>query len=359
MEDRLSELRKKIDNIDKKVIELLNERARAAIEIGRLKNTSGSQFYAPDREKRIYENIRRLNKGPLPNSVLFAIYRELMSGCLSLEAPLKVAYLGPKGSFSHMAAVGKFGSSVEYVGLDDIRSVFVEVAQRHCDLGVVPIENSIAGIIIDTIDAFQELDVKICAELILPVHHHLLSKTTFDKVKVIYSKPEVFSQCKGWIREHTRNIDIVPVPSSSKAAEIVSERDDAAAIASELAAKIYNLNIICRNIEDNPNNSTRFLVISKQPAKRTGEDKTAIMFITVHRAGALADVLDVFRQYKVNLTSIDSRPSRRGRWEYYFFVELEGHMDDENVKKALEEAAGHCLELIVLGSYPRAKEVAE
>ncbi len=358
-EERLQELRKKIDQIDKQVINLLNERARAAIEIGRLKNTTGMSFYAPDREKKIYDNIHNLNRGPLPDKVFFAIYRELMSGCLSLEKPLQISYLGPEGSFSHLAAVKKFGSAVKYIPLEDIRSVFIEVAQGHCDLGVVPIENSIAGTIIDTLDAFQELNVKICAELILPIHHHLLAKSTLEEVKVIYSKPEVFNQCRNWIRDHTRNIDIIPVPSTSRAAELVQNEPTSAAIASELSAKIYNLNIICKNIEDNPNNSTRFLVISKQSANRTGQDKTAITFITVHRAGALADVLDVFRQYGVNLTSIDSRPSRKGNWEYYFFIETEGHIEDENVSSAVEEAKKHCLELTVLGSFPRATEPLE
>ncbi len=353
---KLDKLRQQIDEIDKQVIDLLNTRAKAAIEIGKLKNNSGASIYAPHREKQVLERIHKLNKGPLPDKVFKAIYREIMSGCISLEKPVTVAYLGPQGSFSHLAAIKKFGSSVNYTDVAYIREVFVEVAQGHCDLGVVPAENSIGGVIIDTLDAFQDLNVKICAEMLLPIHHNLLANCPMDKIERIYSKPEVFGQCRIWLAEHLPGIDIQPVSSTSRAAERASQEKHSAAIGSKLAAELYNLNIVCKNIEDDPNNSTRFIVISKEPAKQTGNDKTSIMFITAHKAGALADVLDVFRQYKINLTSIDSRPSRKKSWEYYFFIDTEGHYDNENMQQAIAEASKHCLQLTVLGSYPKATE---
>ncbi|NLX05081.1 MAG: prephenate dehydratase [Phycisphaerae bacterium] len=355
-EDRLAALRRQIDELDEQLVELLNRRAQVVVEVGALKRTSSISYYAPDREKAVLDRIMALNKGPLPSKVLVAIWREMMSGSLLLEKPLQVGYLGPEGSYSHLAATGKFGVSVDYVPFPDIRSIFIEVSRRHCDLGVVPVENSVGGTVIDTLDAFVELQVKICAETIVPIHHNLLANCPMEQVKIIYSKPEVFAQCRNWLATQMREVQTMPVASSSRAAELAAKQPEAAAIGSALAAELYDLKIVCENIEDNPNNCTRFFVISPESAKRTGRDKTAIMFITADKPGALAGVLEVFRQYGLNLTSITSRPSRKQTWEYYFFVDAEGHQEDTNVSAAIRAAKEHCLQLLVLGSFPRAPE---
>ncbi len=355
----LSDLRRQIDDLDEQIIQLINRRAEVAIEVGQIKNRSGQAYYAPDREKQVFDHIRAVNKGPLPDKVVLAIYRELISGCLALEKPLKIGFLGPEGSYSHIAATRRFGTAVDYAPLSDIRSVFLEVARGQCNLGVVPVENSLGGSVIDTLDAFVELDVKICGELILSIHHNLLANCPLEAIRIIYSKPEVFSQCRDWLAAHARDIQVIPVASTSKAAELAAQQPEAAAIGSKLAADLYKLGVICENIEDNPNNFTRFLILSRKMANKTGQDKTAILFATAHRSGALAEVLDVFRKYKVNLTNIDTRPSGRQTWEYYFFVDTEGHHEDPDMQAAIAEARQHCLLLSVLGSFPKASEPIE
>jgi len=357
--DQLNELRKQIDQLDEQIVNLLNRRAEVVVRVGQFKQNKGVSIYAPDREKRVLDRVKTLNRGPLPDKVLVAIYRELMSGSLLLEKPLRIGYLGPDGSFSHMAATAKFGASVEYVPVTDIRTVFVEVSRRHCDLGVVPVENSLGGTVIDTLDAFLDLHVKICAEMIVRVHHNLLSNCPLEQIKIIYSKPEVFAQCRNWLASQMKEVETMAVASTSRAAELAAGQHDAAAIGCKLAAELYSLQVVCEHIEDDPNNHTRFFVISTESAKRTGQDKTAIMFATAHKAGALADVLDVFRKYGVNLTSITSRPSRKQTWEYYFFIDAEGHHADVQMIEALKEAKEHCLQLSVLGSFPKASEPLE
>jgi len=353
----LEELRNRIDELDHQLVKLLNERARVVVEIGKLKNKTGGQVYAPDREKEVLAKIAEANKGPLPDKCLVAIWRELMSGSFVLEKPLRIAYLGPGGSFSHTAAMLKFGQSVEYEPLADIVSIFDEVSKGHCDLGVAPIENTTGGGVIETLDALIESDVKICAEVLMAIHHSLLANCSMEEIDKIYSKPEVFAQCRNWLSATFKEAQTVPVASTAKAAQMAAEESNAAAIGSRVAAELYGLKIVCENIEDIANNITRFLVISREDAKPTGEDKTAILFSTAHKAGALADVLDVFKQYDVNLTNIESRPSKKRQWEYYFFVDFIGHKTDEQVQKGLQEARKHCLQLSILGSFPRAIEL--
>jgi chorismate mutase / prephenate dehydratase len=355
----LSQLRRAIDELDEQIVRLLNQRAEVAVRIGKMKKQANQAVYAPDREKKVLDHVRAINQGPLPDKVLTGIYRELMSGCIALEKPLRIGFLGPEGSFSHLAAARKFGAAVEFVPLADIRSVFVEVAGGHCHLGVVPVENSVGGAVIDTLDAFLELDIRICAEMVFRVHHNLLANCPMDQVRVVYSKPEVFAQCRNWLSTELKGVDTTAVASTSRAAELAAQEPGAAAIGSKMAADLYKLRVVCENIEDNPNNFTRFFILSQYMAKPTGQDKTAILFATVHRSGALADVLDVFRKYGVNLTNIDTRPSGRQTWEYYFFVDTEGHFEDPAVKAAIEEARGHCLELTVLGSFAKAAEPVE
>jgi chorismate mutase/prephenate dehydratase len=353
----LDELRKKIDEIDKQLVELLNERARVVIEIGRIKSKSGKPIYAPDREKEVFERIVKTNKGPLPDRCLTAIWRELMSGSFVLERPLRIAYLGPEGSFSHTAAMLKFGQSVDYESLTDIRSIFDEVSKGRCDLGLVPIENTLGGGVVETLDALVESDVKVCSEVLMAVHHNLLANCPLEEIEKIYSKPEVFTQCRNWLSATFKDAQTIPVASTAKAAQMAAEEPKAAAIGSAIAAEIYGLRSICESIEDVANNVTRFFVVAREDARPTGEDKTAVLFSTAHKAGALADVLDVFKAYDVNLTNIESRPSRKRQWEYYFFVDFLGHHSEEKVKKAMDEARKHCLQLSILGSFPRATEV--
>ena len=357
--DNLEELRAKIDQIDQQLVQLLNERANVVTKVGDLKRNSkdAPPIYAPDRERAVLDKIKAHNTGPLPDRCLVAIYRELMSGSFFLERSLRIAYLGPEGSFSNTAAMLKFGQSVEYEPQADIKGVFDEINRQHCDLGIVPVENTIAGGIIETLDLLMESIVLICAEVLLAIHHNLLAKCKMDEIKKIYSKPEVFNQCRNWLASTMPHVDIIQAASTAQAAQRVMNEPNSAAIGSELAAELYGLTVVCQNIEDDPNNMTRFFVIGRESARPTGDDKTAMIFSTPNRAGALVDVLQAFRDYGVNLTDIESRPSRKREQEYYFFADCEGHLSDDKVKKAIAGVRKHCLKLNVLGSFPRATEI--
>ncbi|MHC4123601.1 MAG: prephenate dehydratase [Planctomycetota bacterium] len=355
--DSLEQLRNRISEIDTELVKLLNQRAEVVVQIGHLKSKTGGQIYAPDREKEVLDKIKAANKGPLPDKSLVAIWRELMSGSFHLERPLRIGYLGPQGSFSHTAVMLKFGQSVEYESLADIRSIFDEVSRGHCDLGLVPIENTTGGGVVETLDSFVDSSVKICNEVLMTIRHSLLANCSLEEVEKIYSKPEIFAQCRNWLSATFKEAKTIPVASSAKAAQMAADEPNTAAIGSVVAAELYGLKVVCENVEDVANNITRFLVISSQDARPTGEDKTAILFSTAHKAGALADVLDVLKQYNINLTNIESRPSRKREWEYYFFMDFLGHRTDENVQKGIEEARKHCLQLSILGSFPQAKEL--
>ncbi|MGD2108055.1 MAG: prephenate dehydratase [Phycisphaerae bacterium] len=356
-QDRLTELRERIDRIDEEVVRLVNDRASVAAEIARLKHDAGDTTYTPAREREVLDKVVAQNEGPLADRTLQAIYRELMSGSFPLVRPPRIGYLGPPGSYSHLAATRKFGASAEYEPLKLIATVFDEIEREHVDLGVVPIENSAAGGVIDTLNVLARTDVRICAEVYLPVQHHLLANCSLEKVKRVYSKPEVFAQCQKWLSETGLISETVTVSSSSKAAELAAAEQGAAAVASELAGKIYGLHEICNRIEDDPNNVTRFLVIGRKHARPTGNDKTALMFEAADRPGALVDVLDVFRQAGINMTFIESRPSPTRKFEYSFFVDIEGHLETPQIADVIEAARAHCSSLRVLGSFPHADEV--
>ena len=353
----LEELRNRIDELDYQLVKLLNERARVVVEIGKFKNKTDKPVYSPDREKDVLARIIETNEGPLPDKCLVAIWRELMSGSFVLERPLRIAYLGPGGSFSHTAAMLKFGQSVEYESLTDITSIFEEVSKGHCDLGLAPVENTMGGGVIETLDALIDSNVKVCAEVLMAIHHNLLGNCTLQEIEKIYSKPEVFAQCRNWLSATFKDAQTIPVASTARAAQLAAEEPRAAAIGSSIAAELYGLRIVCENIEDTANNVTRFLIISKEDARPTGEDKTAILFSTAHKAGALADVLDVFKRYGINMTNIESRPSRKRQWEYYFFVDFLGHRTEKHILEGMEESRKHCLQLSILGSFPRATEL--
>lgn len=353
-EKELKALREKIDDVDDKIIKMLNERAKLVLEIAKVKNEHNVQAYSPDREKQVYDRVVERNEGPLPDKCLKAVYRELMSGSLSLERPLKVCYLGPPGTFTHLAAETKFGSSVDYVAAKGISSVFAEVRSGSADYGVVPVENSTEGGVTQTLDMFMEYDLKICAELVLEIHHHMMTNCDPDNIEIIYSHPQVFTQCRKWIASHYPSVKLADAASTSAAAQRCLTEPSTAAIASDEAAKLYGLKIIASGVEDRPQNATRFLMISPEYAKPTGNDKTSVMFQIKDEIGALFNMLVPFKENGVSLTRIESRPSPQKTWDYYFFVDLLGHCEDNNVKSALEDLSNKCRYLQVLGSYPSA-----
>ncbi len=357
--DALQPLRAKIDEIDQQIVRLLNERANVVIEVGKVKNNADAPIYVPHRERLVIDRVMAANEGPLPDPTLEAIYREIISGSIALERPLRVGFLGPAGSFSQVAAKRYFGASVEYIAEETIPQVFQAVERQAIDVGLVPIENSTGGGVTETLDTFLQSSVKVCAEVLIRIHHNLLSQHEASDVKRIYSRPEVFEQCRKWLADHLRHAERLPMASSAKAAERAANESGAAAIGSSLAAEAYALPVQYPNIEDNPNNVTRFFVIGRLDAQPTGNDKTAIMFTTAHKPGALAEVLDVFSRHEVNLTHIDKRPSQRVNWEYFFFVDCEGHIHQANMQAALDEARNHCLHLTVLGSFPKARNPLE
>ncbi|MGP1308797.1 MAG: chorismate mutase [Phycisphaerales bacterium] len=359
----LEALRRRIDEVDAHLIRLLNERASIVVEVGALKRDTGTPIYAPHRESAVLKKVLGMNPGPLPARTVEAIYRELMSGSFMLERPLRIAYLGPAGSYSHQAATAHFGSSVEHAETVDIAGVFGEVARGHADYALVPIENTVGGGIVETLDAFRDGkpgDVTVYAEALLRVRHNLLAGSPAAHVRTIYSKPEVFAQCKNWLSRTLPKAELVPSASSSKAVQTARELLDAdpdcgaAAIASRLAGQLHGLQPLYESIEDDPNNITRFLVLSKHGAQPSGDDKTSVIFQTADKPGALAHVLADFERAGVNLTHIDRRPSARENWTHVFYVEAQGHAKDASLARALDAAAAHCIEFRVLGSYPRA-----
>lgn len=348
----IEQLRKNIDAIDKQVVSWLNKRAEISRKIGKEKLKHKKGIYAPDREKEVLDRIKTLNKGPMSYEAFEAIYREIMSSSLSLEKPLEIGYMGPQASFSNLAALRKFGSQVNYVPCDDIAQVFHRVETGECDYGVVPIENSIEGAVTHTFDLLVDSDLKICSQVLLEIEHNLLSNAPMEKIKIVYSNPQVFGQCRDWLHSHLPKADWVEVSSTTRAAQIVAKKKNAGCIASTLAAKVYNLKVIKKNIEDSSHNITRFLVIAKTDVPQTGKDRTSILFSVKDRVGALQEMLAPFRRNNINLTKIESRPSKKKAWDYYFFVDFQGHRLDSKVSKALGQLEGKCNYLKILGSYP-------
>ena len=350
---QLKQLRSTIDKLDLQILKLVNERASLAAEIGKVKTDHGGEIFSPAREEEVYQNLLENNKGPLDQATIRAIYREIMSGARALQKILKVAYLGPDYSFSHLAALERFGQAVEFMKVASIAAVFEEVNRGHADFGVVPLENSTDGRVADTLDMFIRLpQIKISAEVRLRIHHNLLANCEQQAIRRIYSKPQALSQCRNWLSKNVPHASIHDVASTAVAADLAVKEPGAAAVASRQAAVKYGLRILFPDIEDYPNNETRFAVIGHQEAGRTGHDKTAVMFRIAHSPGSLVSVLDVFKQNKLNLTWIESFPARQGKPEYLFFVDFEGHTEDPKVKRALGQLQEHCEQLSVLGSFP-------
>jgi chorismate mutase/prephenate dehydratase len=351
----LERLRKRIDALDEQLVGILNDRTALALEIGKIKQASGGEIYVPAREKAVLDRVVNLSAGPLGADSIQAIYREIMSAALALECGIKVAYLGPPATFTHQAATMKFGRSVDYVSCETIGDVFVAVEKRLAHYGVVPIENSTDGAVTHTLDQFVDSSLKICAEVYLPVSQNLMAIGSRDQIRRIYSKAEVFGQCRRWLHQHMPGIEQLPASSTAKAAEMASKDATCGALASKLAASMYGLSILAHDVEDVVGNTTRFLVIGKACGTRTTSDKTSIVFAVKHKVGALHDALGAFKRNKLNMSKIESRPSRTKAWEYHFFVDVDGHQDDLRVKRALKALSAHCNSMTVLGSYPKSQ----
>jgi len=349
----LKEHRNRIDQIDRQIVDLINERAREVIEIGKIKHRSNAQIFSPMREREVYEKITSLSKGPVPDHILRAIYREIMSGSIALEKKLTIAYLGPAATFTHQAAMAKFGSSLDYVPAMTIGEVFYKVESGRAEYGVVPIENSTEGAVNHTLDMFFESKLKIYSEILLEISQCLLSNYRLEELHKVYSKREVFGQCRLWLRANLPSVECLEVSSTAHAAEIANKEKYSAAIASELAASLYSIPVVQKSIEDSPHNVTRFFIIGRKDSPPSGDDKTSIIFSTEDKSGALYEALGVFKRAKINLSMIESRPSRKKVWEYYFFVDFDGHKSDPRVKEALKKLRAVCKSVKILGSYPK------
>jgi chorismate mutase/prephenate dehydratase len=359
--NNINSLRKKINVIDTKLLTLLNQRAMLSKQIGEIKKLAGRDIYSPGRERVVINRILSLNKGPIKNEFLKEIFSQIIQVCRLQQKVLSIAYLGPEGTFTHLAAIKIFGSGNNFVPKETITDVFNEIEKNMIEFGVVPLENTTEGVVTHTLDMFLETNLYICGELNMKVSHCLVSKEkNLKNIKIVYSHPQAIAQCRNYLYNKLKNIKIVEVSSTAEAARIVSQKHSnknkhSAAIASELSAKIYNLNILEKNIEDNEENYTRFIVIGKHSTEHSGNDKTSIAFSVKDRVGILHDVLAPFKKYNINLTKIESRPSKKRPWEYIFFVDLIGHIKDKKVSCAIKELTNLCVYYKFLGSYPAAK----
>ncbi|MGY8655388.1 MAG: prephenate dehydratase [Verrucomicrobiia bacterium] len=347
-----AEHRKAIDKLDAEIVRLLNARTTHVLEIGASKSKTGQELYTPDRIKRLTDRLRRLNEGPISDESLRAIYREVISASLSLHGSMTVAYLGPEATYTHQAALGRFGASLNYAPQKTIADVFAEVTRKNADYGVVPIENSTEGVITHTLDLFVDSELKIVAQALMPINHCLIGKTKQSGIKRLYSHPQALAQCRAWIQAHLPQVEVVETSSTTRAAEFAGKERGAAAIASSLAADLYKLKIIQSGIQDNVGNATRFLILGRNSPDPTGADRTSLMFSIAHKTGALHKALEPFRRRRINMTKIESRPSKRKAWEYFFFVDIDGHEKDTKVANALKSLSDHCSLVKVLGSYP-------
>ena len=356
--DDLLHLRRAIDLVDDEVLALLNRRAALAAEVGRLKaaRTPEAPFHAPRREREVLARLEAANPGPFPGSAVRSVFQEVMSACLSLEKPLRVAFLGPEGTFTHLAARHQFGGSAQALPQGTIQAVFQAVERGRADYGVVPVENATEGAVDSTLDAFLESPVCICAEILLAVDQALLLRPDLDvgSVRRVYSHPQALGQCRRWLEAHLPGADRIEAPSTSEAARLAREDAEGAAVASELAGELYGLRVAEARIQDLAANATRFLVVGPRAAEPTGHDRTTLLAMAQDGPGALLRLLEPLARRGLNLSRIQSRPTRRKLWEYAFFLDVEGHAEDPLLAEALAELQGACASLKVLGSYPQA-----
>ena len=351
----LEDLRRKIDAIDSELLRLLNERADLVHEVGVVKKEQGLQIYAPEREEAVFQGLVRKNaeaKGRLPEKSVRAIYREIMSAALALEDDLKIAYLGPAGTWTHQAAINKFGASVAYAPMDSLEEVFDAVARRRANYGVVPIENTTEGAAVHTLDLFADSPLQICAQILLRIENCLMAMGPREEIRTIYSHAAVFAQCREWLGRHFPNAELAEVTSTTRAAEIAARTPHTAALGGALAASLHGLSVLETSVQDSATNTTRFLVIGERMCPPTGKDRTSIMFSVRHEPGSLFHALAPFNDLHLNMSRIESRPSRRRDWEYFLFVDILGHCTEEKVQNALRGLGQHCSFVKVLGSYP-------
>ena len=356
-DERLRQVRERIDRIDGELLRLISERAGCARDVARIKDETGAavQYYRPEREAEILRRIKDENPGPLDGEEIARLFREIMSACLALEKPLDVGYLGPEGTFTQAAARKHFGHAVRTQPFGAIGDIFREVEAGACDYGVVPVENSTEGVVNHTLDMFMRSPLLIAGEVTLRIHHHLLSRATeIGAVRRVYSHQQSLAQCRGWLDRHLPNAERVAVGSNADAARLAARAGDSGAVAGEAAAELYELRILAQRIEDEPGNTTRFLVIGPEDSPPSGRDKTSMLLSCRNEAGGLHRLLTPFATKGISMTRIESRPSRQGVWDYVFFVDVCGHREDPGVAAALQELKGAANLCKVLGSYPEA-----
>lgn len=356
IEQDLAPLRERIDAIDREILDLINERARAAQKIGHLKSGHQCDYYIPSREKAIFERLSELNQGPLADDAVQSVYREIISACRSLETKLTVAYLGPEGSYHHAAATAHFGRSSEFVPTNTISQVFEEVERGRAEYGLVAIENSIEGSVNETLDKLVNSNVSIVGERYLPISHNLISFAELHEIEKVYSHPQALAQCRNWLENNLANVPLVQAPSTTKGVQLCKDEPKAAAIAGVLASDIFEVPILVRGIEDHPDNTTRFYILGRKPLAPSGDDKVSMAVFIRDRPGALYSILEPFNRLEINLTNLASRPSRLEIWQYMFFLECRGHHQEERIQKVIHEIEKNSIYIKVFGSYPRAQE---
>ena len=357
MSDKLDKIRQQIDALDEKLQVLISERAQLAQQVAEVKQEQGDAavYYRPEREAEVLREVVARNKGPLSGEEMARLFREIMSACLALEQPLQVAFLGPEGTFTQAAALKHFGHSAVTVPMTSIGEVFREVESGSASYGVVPVENSTEGVVNHTLDMFIQSSLTICGEVELRIHHHLLGKSDErENIQRVYSHQQSLAQCRDWLDAHMPKVERISVSSNAEAARRASKEDDVVAIASDIAAEIYGLDVLEANIEDNPDNTTRFLIIGKQKVGPSSDDKTSILVSAANKPGALYQLLQPFADNGISMSRIESRPSRMTNWEYVFFIDINGHVEDEKVAQCLAALQKEASMLKVLGSYPRA-----
>jgi chorismate mutase/prephenate dehydratase len=351
----LQAVRQKIDQIDLQIQELISKRAHCALDVARAKRAMGerSNFYRPEREIEVLNAVRERNEGPLPDEHLLTIFREIMSSCLALQQPLNVAFLGPKGTFTQMAVIKHFGSAVNMFPFPTTDAVFREVESGAAQFAVLPVENSTEGVVTHTLDRLMNSPLNINGEIILRIHQNLLGLgKEIGEIEKIYSHQQGLAQTRAWLNHHLPNAERIAVTSTAEAARLASLNPHAAAIAGEAAAETYGLNILAPRIEDETGNVTRFLVIAQGELEKTGEDKTSVLLANINRPGGLFSLLEPLARLGVDMTRIESRPSRKSAWDYVFFIDLIGHQSDPIVTQALDEISKNSTLFRVLGSYP-------
>ena len=360
-DDALEKLRQQIDSIDAQLLDLFNQRASCAIDVAVVKRDpkdgvgNNINFFRPDREAQVISRLKSLNRGPLSDDEVGRLIREVMSACLALEQPLKIAYLGPEGTFTQSAALKHFGHSVSTVPMSSIPDVFSSVESGHADYGLVPVENSTEGVISHTLDMFFDSDLKVCGEVEIPIHHHLATRSQdISRIRHIYSHQQSFAQCRRWLDQNFPGVERIPVSSNAEAARLASENNDAAAICGLPAVEIFKLQICYRNIEDLTDNTTRFVIIGDQEVDASGNDKTSLMISTKNKPGALLNLLQPLANHQISMNKIESRPAQGSKWAYVFFIDIDGHQRDAAVIQALSELKQQSSMFKILGSYPKA-----